>query len=418
MGQEDEAGAAAQGVRRLHHRRRPRRGAPPPTPWSCTACPPTAARRSPPRCSTGPAAWCGARRPTACTPCGVCWRGCSARRRREPDDRLKLGKPQRQHRVVRLLETHAVVQPGAAGGAPGRRGRGGHPDHGVARPRGDRRRQGARPRRVRPCTPCPSCPVHQVAPEDHLRRVLGEWVVEVAHSANLVVLRTPPGSAHVVGSALDRSGFEGVIGTVAGDDTVLVVAAEDGGGALIARPAGRAGGDVTARVARRRDDDERTTRNGTERTERSDGEESGAGLQRRPRHLGGGALAPGGARRRGHRRGVDVGQGGDFEVVRSGPSRPGRSSRWSIDARAEMAEDFVRARHRRQRPLRGQVPARVGAVAAGDRPPSGGRGPPPRRRRRGPRLHRQGQRPGALRGGHPHAGARPRDPGARPDAGA
>ena len=64
--------------------------------------------------------------------------------------------------------------------------------------------------------------------------MLGEWVVEVAHSANLVVLRTPPGCAHVVGSALDRSGFEGVIGTVAGDDTVLVVAAEDAGGAVIA----------------------------------------------------------------------------------------------------------------------------------------------------------------------------------------
>ena len=51
--------------------------------------------------------------------------------------------------------------------------------------------------------------------------------MEVAHSANLVVLRTPPGSAHVVGSALDRSGCGGMVGTVAGDDTVLVVVAED-----------------------------------------------------------------------------------------------------------------------------------------------------------------------------------------------
>jgi transcriptional regulator of arginine metabolism len=82
----------------------------------------------------------------------------------------------------------------------------------------------------------PELPVHQIAPEDHLRRVLGEWVVEVAHSANLIVLRTPPGSAHVVGSALDRSGLEGVVGTVAGDDTVLVVASEEvGGGSLAAR---------------------------------------------------------------------------------------------------------------------------------------------------------------------------------------
>ncbi|MDA8356993.1 MAG: arginine repressor [Actinomycetota bacterium] len=72
----------------------------------------------------------------------------------------------------------------------------------------------------------PELPVHQIAPEDHLRRVLGEWVVEVARSHNLVVLRTPPGCAHVVGSALDRSALPGVVGTVAGDDTVIVVVAE------------------------------------------------------------------------------------------------------------------------------------------------------------------------------------------------
>ena len=44
----------------------------------------------------------------------------------------------------------------------------------------------------------PELPRDQVAPVDHLRRVLGEWVVEMAASGNLVVLRTPPGSAHVV----------------------------------------------------------------------------------------------------------------------------------------------------------------------------------------------------------------------------
>jgi transcriptional regulator of arginine metabolism len=80
----------------------------------------------------------------------------------------------------------------------------------------------------------PELPVHQIAPEDHLRRVLGEWVVEVAYSATVVVLRTPPGSAHVVGSALDRSGVEEIVGTVAGDDTVLVVVDEAVGGAVMA----------------------------------------------------------------------------------------------------------------------------------------------------------------------------------------
>ncbi len=96
----------------------------------------------------------------------------------------------------------------------------------------------------------PELPVHQVATEDHLRRVLGEWVVEVGHSGNLVVLRTPPGSAHVVGSALDRSGAEGIVGTVAGDDTVLVVVAEEvGGDTMAARLRDVAGVAVVDKIA-------------------------------------------------------------------------------------------------------------------------------------------------------------------------
>jgi transcriptional regulator of arginine metabolism len=70
----------------------------------------------------------------------------------------------------------------------------------------------------------------RLAPEDQLRRVMGEWVAEVRTSGNLVVLRTPPGCAHVVASALDRSGMAGLLGTVAGDDTLLCVAEEEFGG--------------------------------------------------------------------------------------------------------------------------------------------------------------------------------------------
>ncbi len=85
-------------------------------------------------------------------------------------------------------------------------------------------------------------PKDQVAPLDHLRRVLGEWVVELGASGNLAVVRTPPGSAHVVASALDRTGLEGALGTVAGDDTLLVVAAEGvTGSELAARIAALAG---------------------------------------------------------------------------------------------------------------------------------------------------------------------------------
>ena len=74
----------------------------------------------------------------------------------------------------------------------------------------------------------------RIAPEDQLRRVMGEWVAEVRRSANLVILRTPPGCAHVGASALDRSGLAGLLGTVAGDDTLLCVADEDTGGSLLA----------------------------------------------------------------------------------------------------------------------------------------------------------------------------------------
>ncbi|MGH9044154.1 MAG: arginine repressor [Acidimicrobiales bacterium] len=69
---------------------------------------------------------------------------------------------------------------------------------------------------------------------DHLRRVLDEWALQVSGSGNLVVVRTPPGCAHVVASALDRSPLAGLLGTVAGDDTVLLVAAQAQGGRALA----------------------------------------------------------------------------------------------------------------------------------------------------------------------------------------
>jgi transcriptional regulator of arginine metabolism len=75
----------------------------------------------------------------------------------------------------------------------------------------------------------------RLAPFDQLRRVMGEWVADVTHSANLVIVRTPPGCAHVVASALDRSGLDGLLGTVAGDDTLLCVADETTTGAALSR---------------------------------------------------------------------------------------------------------------------------------------------------------------------------------------
>ena len=80
----------------------------------------------------------------------------------------------------------------------------------------------------------PELTKHPLLPEEQVRRAFADHVVEVAHSGNLVVLRTPPGTANVVGAALDRSGRPEVVGTVAGDDTILVVVAESASGAAAA----------------------------------------------------------------------------------------------------------------------------------------------------------------------------------------
>jgi transcriptional regulator of arginine metabolism len=66
-----------------------------------------------------------------------------------------------------------------------------------------------------------------------LIRLLRELLTGVDASANIAVLRTPPGAAQFLASALDRTGLPEVVGTIAGDDTILVVArAADGGAAL------------------------------------------------------------------------------------------------------------------------------------------------------------------------------------------
>ncbi|MEV6244465.1 arginine repressor [Lentzea sp. NPDC051838] len=67
-----------------------------------------------------------------------------------------------------------------------------------------------------------------------LARVLGELLVSTDSSANLAVLRTPPGAAQFLASALDRAALHEVVGTIAGDDTILVVAREPMTGAELA----------------------------------------------------------------------------------------------------------------------------------------------------------------------------------------
>jgi transcriptional regulator of arginine metabolism len=68
-----------------------------------------------------------------------------------------------------------------------------------------------------------------------LVRLLRELLTSADASGNLAVLRTPPGAAQFLASALDRSGLPEVVGTIAGDDTILVVAREPVGGAGLAK---------------------------------------------------------------------------------------------------------------------------------------------------------------------------------------
>src|SRR5262249_55845404 len=67
-----------------------------------------------------------------------------------------------------------------------------------------------------------------------LPRVAAELLVSAEASANLVVLRTPAGGAQLLASALDHAGWPAILGTVAGDDTVLVITRDPAGGAEVA----------------------------------------------------------------------------------------------------------------------------------------------------------------------------------------
>ena len=55
-----------------------------------------------------------------------------------------------------------------------------------------------------------------------LDRLLGEWVTDIVTAGNLIVLKTPPGSANLVANALDSAGLPEVAGTIAGDDTIFL----------------------------------------------------------------------------------------------------------------------------------------------------------------------------------------------------
>ncbi len=67
-------------------------------------------------------------------------------------------------------------------------------------------------------------------PSGRLARIAAEFLLSAEASANLVVLRTPAGAAQFLASAVDHAAWSPILGTVAGDDTVLVITREPDGG--------------------------------------------------------------------------------------------------------------------------------------------------------------------------------------------
>ncbi|WP_298325268.1 arginine repressor [Haloactinopolyspora sp.] len=72
------------------------------------------------------------------------------------------------------------------------------------------------------------------AVDARLVRVCEEILVSARESANLVVLRTPPGAAQYLASAIDHAARADILGTIAGDDTVLVITTDPDGGKRVA----------------------------------------------------------------------------------------------------------------------------------------------------------------------------------------
>ncbi len=146
---------------------------------------------------------------------------------------MVVGKPQRQHRIARYLEEQVIssqvqlVELLATDGVVATQAT-------VSRDLEDLGAVKVRIPGGQMAYAIPEHPKDRVTPEENLRHVLVEYLVDMAASGNLVVLHTPPGSAHVVASALDRASAADVVGTVAGDDTVLVVCEENVGGKKVA----------------------------------------------------------------------------------------------------------------------------------------------------------------------------------------
>jgi transcriptional regulator of arginine metabolism len=80
----------------------------------------------------------------------------------------------------------------------------------------------------------PKVPLGESASEGRMARLAAELLISAEASANLVVLRTPPGAAQFFASAIDAAELHEIIGTIAGDDTLLLISREPDGGQALA----------------------------------------------------------------------------------------------------------------------------------------------------------------------------------------
>lgn len=73
----------------------------------------------------------------------------------------------------------------------------------------------------------PQAPLSPQTSQQSLWHAVHTWLLSATEAQNLVVLRTPAGGAQALGVAIDRAELPGVVGTIAGDDTLLAVCSDN-----------------------------------------------------------------------------------------------------------------------------------------------------------------------------------------------
>ena len=127
-------------------------------------------------------------------------------------------KERRQRAIADLIRANSVASQEELAerfGFPRLRG---DPGHDLARPGSDRRAEGPPQRSAQ----LRACRRSRSGPSPRLAAVFRDWVRSVEPALNLVVIKTPPGSAHLVGVVLDQSELPEIAGTICGDDTIFI----------------------------------------------------------------------------------------------------------------------------------------------------------------------------------------------------